>query len=29
MDEMRIWVSGFFSFPERPKTGEYAIPTRE
>ncbi len=29
MDEMRIWVSGFFSFPERPKTGEYAVPTRE
>jgi HAE1 family hydrophobic/amphiphilic exporter-1 len=28
MDEMRIWVSGFFSFPERPKTEEYAVPRR-
>ncbi len=29
MDDMRKWVSGFFSFPERPKTEEYAIPTRK
>jgi HAE1 family hydrophobic/amphiphilic exporter-1 len=26
MDDMRLWVSGFFSFPERPRTGEYAVP---
>jgi hydrophobic/amphiphilic exporter-1 (mainly G- bacteria), HAE1 family len=29
LDEMRIRVSGLFSFPERPKTDEYAVPTRK
>lgn len=29
MDDMRRWVSGFFSFPERPKTEEYAVPVRK
>jgi HAE1 family hydrophobic/amphiphilic exporter-1 len=28
MDEMRLKVSGFFKFPVRPKTEEYAIPQR-
>ena len=29
MDDWRRWISGFFSFPERPKTGEYAVPVRK
>jgi HAE1 family hydrophobic/amphiphilic exporter-1 len=29
MDDMRLWVSSFFSFPVRPKTGEYAVPVRK
>jgi hydrophobic/amphiphilic exporter-1 (mainly G- bacteria), HAE1 family len=29
MDDMRLWVSSFFSFPVRPKTEEYAVPTRK
>ena len=29
MDEMRLKVSGWFSFPERPKTEEYAIPVKK
>ena len=28
MDEWRLWFSRFFKFPERPKTEEYAVPTR-
>ena len=28
MDEWRLWFSRFFKFRERPKTEEYAIPTR-
>ncbi len=28
MDEMRLYVSRFFKFPERPKTEEYAVPRR-
>jgi HAE1 family hydrophobic/amphiphilic exporter-1 len=29
MDEMRLRVSSWFSFPERPKTDEYAVPVKE
>ena len=28
LDESRMWFSRFFKFPERPKTEEYAVPTR-
>lgn len=28
MDEWRVHVSGWFKFPERPKTEEFAIPKR-
>jgi HAE1 family hydrophobic/amphiphilic exporter-1 len=28
MDQWRQWISGFFKFPERPKTGEYAVPSK-
>ena len=29
MDDWRRWISGFFTFPERPKTEEYAVPVRK
>ncbi len=29
MDDWRRWIGGFFSFPVRPKTEEYAIPVRK
>ena len=29
MDDWRRWIAGFFTFPVRPKTEEYAIPVRK